>query len=302
MNKISNVYLRHILIFCFVLGVIDTALSQDAKEFTNSTFLKKLKSDKSYTELKADIVASFAGTPAGRWGEFVTGVDEKLVTRKRIVAFTFDACGGKNGNGFDKELIDFLRDEKIPATLFVTGKWIDEQFDFFISLSRDTLFEIENHGLNHKPCSIKGESAYGIHGTATIEEAFDEIEANARKIEAITNHLPRFYRSATAFIDEACSSMAARLGITPISYLVLSGDAVPFAPASVIEENVVKKIVPGAIIIMHFNHPEWNTKEAMEKIVPKLRQMGYTFALLKDYELTSLQEREKVKKNLKADK
>jgi peptidoglycan/xylan/chitin deacetylase (PgdA/CDA1 family) len=81
--------------------------------------------------------------------------------------------------------------------------------------------------------------------------------------------------------------MAARLDITPVSYQVLSGDAVPYTPDSVIEKNVLKNIAPGAIVIMHFNHPEWNTKEALEKIVPKLRQMGYTFVLLKDFELTS---------------
>jgi peptidoglycan/xylan/chitin deacetylase (PgdA/CDA1 family) len=55
-----------------------------------------------------------------------------------------------------------------------------------------------------------------------------------------------------------------------------------------IEENVLKNIKPGAIVIMHFNHPEWNTKEAIQKIIPKLRDMGYTFVLLKDFELTEV--------------
>jgi peptidoglycan/xylan/chitin deacetylase (PgdA/CDA1 family) len=81
--------------------------------------------------------------------------------------------------------------------------------------------------------------------------------------------------------------MAVRLGVSVVSYQVLSGDAVPFTSEPVIEENVLKNIVPGAIVIMHFNHPEWNTKEAMQKIVPKLREMGYTFALLKDFALIS---------------
>jgi peptidoglycan/xylan/chitin deacetylase (PgdA/CDA1 family) len=279
--------MRNIIIILLILCIFKPGSSQDVKEFTNTTFLKKLNYDKSYSELKSKIVSEFAHKPSGHWGEFVTGVYEKILTQKKIIAFTFDACGGKNGNGYDKELINYLRSEKVPATLFVTGKWIDAQFNVFIDLSRDSLFEIENHGLNHRPCSTEGKSVYGIQGTSDAGEAFDEIEANARKIEAITNHLPCFYRSATAFIDEACVSMAARLGIEVISYQVLSGDAVPFTPDSVIEENVLKNIVPGAIVIMHFNHPEWNTKEAMQKIVPKLRELGYTFALLKDSELTS---------------
>jgi peptidoglycan/xylan/chitin deacetylase (PgdA/CDA1 family) len=292
--------MRIVFVFLLVSGFIKPVFPQDAKEFSNAAFLKKLNSDKSYSELKSGIVSGFANTPAGRWGEFVNGVDELLLTEKKVIAFTFDACGGKNGNGYDKELIDFLQKEKIPATLFVSGRWIDSHFSVFLNLCSDSLFEIENHGLNHRPCSIDGKMIYGIKGTSNIGEAFDEVEANARKIEAITKHRPRLYRSATAYMDEACAGMAARLGITPVSYRVLSGDAVPFTPEQVIEENVVKNVVPGAIVIMHFNHPDWNTKEAMEKIVPRLREMGYSFVLLKEFQLISKNNKLKGKLILKA--
>jgi peptidoglycan/xylan/chitin deacetylase (PgdA/CDA1 family) len=280
--------MKSILLFPLLLIVTLSAYSQDAKEFTNSAFLKKLNSDTTYLKLKKKVVNEFVHSKPGRWGEFVKGVDEKINTQNKYIAFTFDGCGGKNGNGYDKELIDFLRLNKVPATLFVSGKWIDENFTTFIDLTRDTLFEIENHGLNHKPCSIDGESAYGIHGTSDAAEAFDEIEANALKIKAITNNYPHFYRSATTFINEACAKIAAELGITVVSFEVLSGDAVPFTPISVIEENVVKNIKPGAIIIMHFNHPEWYTYEAIQLIVPKLLELGYVFVKLKDFEVTSL--------------
>ena len=86
------------------------------------------------------------------------------------------------------------------------------------------------------------------------------------------------------------------MGIKVISYQILSGDAVPFTPEYVIEENVLRNISPGAIVIMHFNHPEWNTKEAMEKIVPKLRKMGYSFVHLKDFELASVNKSSMTKK------
>jgi peptidoglycan/xylan/chitin deacetylase (PgdA/CDA1 family) len=286
--------MRRIIIFFLLLGISDIALTQAPDEFVNSKFLKKLNKDRSYSDLKKKIISDFKGTPPGKWGEFVKGVDEDLDTKNKIIAFTFDACGGKKGNGYDKDLIDFLHQEKIPATLFISGRWIDSQFDTFLILSRDTLFEIENHGLNHRPCSIDGESAYGIRGTSDIEDAFDEIEANTRKIEAITGHRPRFYRSATAYIDEACASMAARLGMTTVSFQVLSGDAIPFAPETEIEKNVVNKIKPGVVVIMHLNHPEWNTREAMQKIVPVLRQKGYTFARLKDFKLIEVKNKERI--------
>lgn len=276
-----------LLVLLLLLAAIKPVCSQNAKDYENSIYLKTLYKDSSYLKLKEKVVGEFVHAQPGHWGEFVKGVYEDLSTRQKYLAFTFDACGGEKGTGYDHELIEFLHNEKIPATLFVTGKWIDAHFNPFLSLSRDSLFEIENHGLNHKPCSIDGESEYGIHGTSNAAEAFDEIEANARKIEALTKLRPHFYRSATAFIDEACARMAHELGISAVSFQVLSGDAIPFTPVSVIETNVLDNIRPGAIVIMHFNHPEWNTCEAMQKIVPKLRQMGYHFVRLHDFELIS---------------
>jgi peptidoglycan/xylan/chitin deacetylase (PgdA/CDA1 family) len=277
--------MRSFIVFTTVLFYSISLYSQNAQDYKNSVFLKKLYKDTSYIHLKKKVVREFSHAKPGHWGEFVKGVDEKLVTEQKNIAFTFDACGGKKGSGYDKELIEYLKSEKIPATLFITGSWIDANFQTFVELSKDSIFEIENHGLNHKPCSIDGESEYGIKGTENASGAFDEMEANARKIEAITNYKPKFFRSATAFIDEACAKMAGKLDITVISFQVLSGDAVAKLPAKTIEENVVKNVRPGDIIIMHFNHPKWFTYEAMVKIVPILRKKGYNFVKLKDFPL-----------------
>lgn len=277
--------MRYLLTLYFVLIALFNCFSQDPKDFTNRVFLKKLNSDTAYIRLKEKITSGFSQTNPGLWGESVNGVMEEFRTRHNDVALTFDACGGRNGNGYDKEVIDFLHDQKIPATLFISGKWIDANFDIFMKLSRDTLFEIENHGLNHKPCSIDGKTIYGIHGTSNIEEAFDEVEANALKIKLLTHIYPKFYRAATAFMDEACASMVKGLNITPVSFRILSGDAIASATDLVIEQNVLKRIRPGVIVIMHFNHPERNTFEALQKIIPELRKKGYSFVRLNNSDI-----------------
>jgi peptidoglycan/xylan/chitin deacetylase (PgdA/CDA1 family) len=277
-----STYMRCIFALSILIFLFNPSFSQNANEFTNTVFLNKLFKDGYYLELKKNKLSYATASQAGNWGESVTGVIKNIKTKEKKIAFTFDACGGKNGNGFDKELIDFLKYEKIPATLFISGKWIDANFQLFEKLSKDPLIEIENHGLNHKPCSVDGKTIFGLKGTSNIEEAYDEIEANALKINAITHHNPRYYRPAAAYIDEACMQIAGSLGIKVTGFQILSGDAVASTPATVIEENVLRKIKPGAIIIMHFNHPEWNTFEAMQMIVPKLREKGYTFVRL-DY-------------------
>ena len=276
------------LITTLLLLVSLVTLAQEPDNYTNKKFLKALNNDTTYVSLRKKISQEYSHSSSGSWGEFVKDVDEDIKTKDKIIAFTFDACGREKGTGFDQQLIDYLINENIPATLFVTGRWIDEHFETFMSLSKEKNFEIENHGLNHKPCSIDGESEYGIHGTATVSDAFDEIEANARKIEALTHHKPKLYRSATAFIDEACAIMARQLHIQAISFQVLSGDAVPFTTTNEIEENVLKNIKPGAIVIMHMNHPQWNTFEALEKIIPRLKAEGYRFVQLKDFPLYSI--------------
>ncbi len=267
-----------------VLFIFSSCLGQN-NPFSNKQFIKNLYKDTNYLRLKQKITDEFAHSKPGNWGEFVKGVDEDLVTNKKIIALTFDACGGKNADGYDADLIDYLQVEKIPATLFITGKWIDANYATFLKLAKHPLFEIENHGFNHQPCSVDGESEYGIHGTKDIPDAIDEIEANALKIEKITGRKPLFYRSATAYTDEACAKIAKQLGITIVSFDVLSGDAVPFTSKSVIENNVLKNVKPGAIIIMHFNRPKWNTFEALQVLVPELKRQGYTFAKLEDYPL-----------------
>lgn len=273
------------IIFCFLAVSAINCYSQN--KYKNKVFIEECYKDPSYIVLKEKVSKEFAHSIPGHWGEFVKGVDEDMVVQQKIIAFTFDACGGKNADGYDVELIDFLRKENIPATLFVTGKWIDANYDTFIQLSNDPLFEIENHGLNHHPCSVDGETEYGIHGTKDVPDAFDEIEANAEKITKITGRRPKFYRSATAYTDEACAKIAGQLGITIISFDVLSGDAVPFTPIDVIKKNVLDHARPGALVIMHFNRPLWNTFESMQQIVPELRKQGYTFARLKDFPLKS---------------
>ncbi|MFN8358005.1 MAG: polysaccharide deacetylase family protein [Spirosomataceae bacterium] len=269
----------------FVFLCVHGAVLAQTNRFQNEGFIRKLYADTSYQRLKEKISSEFTHAQPGHWGEFVKGVDEDLVTNQKIIALTFDACGGPHSSGFDLPLINYLKQQNVPATLFVTGKWIDANYTTFLQLSKEPLFEIENHGFNHRPCSVDGESEYGIKGTPTVTDAVDEIEANARKITALTGRRPRFYRSATAYTDEACAKIAGRLGSTVVSFDVLSGDAVPFTPKALLVNNVLQHVRPGAIIIMHFNHPAWFTAEALQDLIPALRKLGYRFAKLEDFPL-----------------
>ena len=232
---------------------------------------------------KERLVAAYKNQTPKEWGERVAGVKTQLDTSEKVIALTFDACGGPRGSRVDTVLIEFLRKEKIPATLFVSGSWIDANPATFKKLAADPLFEIENHGLAHKPCSVNGNKAYGIKGTASVAELVDEIENNGRKIEAVTGGKPKFYRPGTAYCDEVAVKVAGELGYEVVNYSVL-GDAGATRPKEKIREALLK-VGPGAIVILHMNQPRSQTAAGLKEAIPLLRQKGFRFVKLSEYPL-----------------
>jgi peptidoglycan/xylan/chitin deacetylase (PgdA/CDA1 family) len=233
--------------------------------------------------LAARISREAAAKTPKQWGENVTGVRTRLDTQEKVVALTLDACGSPKGKGIDRQLIDFLAKEQIPATLFINARWIDANPELFRQLALNPLFEIANHGTWHKPASINGRSVYGINGTKDAEELVREIELNARKIESISNRRTRYYRSGTAYYDEIAVQISQQLGHEVIGFSVL-GDAGATLPADKVKAALLSS-KPGDIIIAHMNHPEAGTGPGIIAATPDLKKRGFRFVKLSDYPL-----------------
>jgi peptidoglycan/xylan/chitin deacetylase (PgdA/CDA1 family) len=237
----------------------------------------------SLDSLKQQYTASFAGVEPHKWGENVPGVRTRLDTGERVVALTLDACGSGKGKGVDARLMDFLIREQVPATLFVNGRWIDANPELFRKLAANPLFEIANHGIRHMPASINGKSAYGIAGTKNAAEVVDEIELNARKIEAISGVRPKLFRSGTAYYDEAAVQIAQGLDHEVAGYSLL-GDAGATWSADKVRAALLKA-VPGDIALLHMNHPEAGTGAGIIAAVPELKKRGFRFVRMSEYPL-----------------
>ena len=228
---------------------------------------------------KYDIIVKYTGMTPKLWSESVPGVIRSSLTHKKIIALTFDACGGKT-DGFDKKLIGFLKHNDIPVTLFINMRWIDKFHEIFNKLASDPLFEIENHGLLHRPLSVNGRLAYGIKGTENVSAVFDEVELASQKIRSLTGKRPKFFRSGTAYYDEVAAKIVNELGYRIAGFSV-NGDG----GASFNKEQIIKTFLsakPGAIIICHMNHPERHTAEGVIAAIPLLRKKGFKFVKLED--------------------
>lgn len=239
-----------------------------------------------YREFKRSVSDRFRGKIPVEWSETAAGVITKLPVTGRVIALTFDACGS-SGDGYDRELMDYLVRQGIHATLFINSRWIDKNRDIFLELAgartadNELLFEIENHGWKHKPCSVNGRSIYKIAGTGSPEEVVDEIEKNGIKILELTGRKPRFYRSGTAYYDEYAVQIAGILGYKVIGFSVL-GDAGATYTAEQVEEALLS-CEPGSIVICHFNRPEKETYEGIVRAIPRLKKRGYRFVKLEDF-------------------
>ena len=235
-----------------------------------------------YKTLREQIVKKYSQDKPEIFSQWTPGVKTKIDTTEKIAVITLDACGGKKGSGYDRELITFLRENKIPASLFMTGLWIDANPALVKELSSDPLFEIENHGMFHKPASVNGAKIYGRRGTKNPGELVDEIEQNSIKIEKLTGRRPLFYRPGTAYFDDVAVKIVYDLKLIPMNFSIVSGDAAEFKPER-IERRIMSGIKNGSVIIGHMNRPGKNLYPAMKKSLLQLKEKGYRFVKLSDY-------------------
>ncbi|MFG3053271.1 polysaccharide deacetylase family protein [Kitasatospora sp. NPDC048239] len=229
---------------------------------------------------RAEAVARYGDVEPTAWGLEGPGVIDGLPEGERALALTFDACGGPGGNGYDDDLIDFLRANGVPATLFLNARWIDANREEFDGLAADPLFEIANHGTAHRPLSVTGRSAYGIAGTRDSGGVYDEVAGNAEKLTGLLGRPPRFFRSGTAHYDDVATRIVADLGQRVAGFTV-NGDGGATLTAGQVRREVAAA-PPGAIVIAHMNHPGGGTAPGVAAAVPPMLAAGARFVRLSD--------------------
>ena len=206
------------------------------------------------------VTARYARFRPVSWGTDLPGVLRRTPvrtvvlrsTRRPVACLTFDACGnpdaGDASNGFDAELIAFLRRAGVPATLFISYRWAIEHPRATAELARDRLFEIGNHGTAHRPVTVDGRTAYG--------------------------------RPGTAHYDDVGVAIVRSLGQLPVGF----GTNLDFgatASASVVRQQLLG-MVSGGIALGHFNRPGGSTAEGVAAAVGRMRERGFVFEKVSD--------------------
>ena len=191
----------------------------------------------------------------------------------RTVALTFDACPRpKDTAGYDPAVIEVLRREKVPATIFVSGLWAAAHAEILKALAADPLFEIGNHGHRHEHMA----------GLALAADR-RELARAQETIQRIAGRAPTVWRPPYGEVDTTAVRAAASLGLTTIDFSLASGDPDKRISARRLTQAVVENARPGSIIVFHVNGNGVHTAEALPGVIDGLRKRGFTFVQAGSY-------------------
>jgi peptidoglycan/xylan/chitin deacetylase (PgdA/CDA1 family) len=211
---------------------------------------------------------------------------------KKIVALTFDLCepaGEKSG--YDAEIVNYLRENRVKATFFAGGKWMRSHPEKTMQLMADPFFEIGNHTWTHGNLRVlKGEiireqilwtqAQYELLRNELIRKpCIQGIDEN--EIGKIPQGIAVFRFPYGACGPESLSILAEH-GLPAIQWSIVTGDPARKQTAKNIGKTILTQIKPGAVIICHANGRGHGTAQSLPLFIPELKKRGYSFVTVSE--------------------
>lgn len=194
----------------------------------------------------------------------------RLPTREKVLALTFDGCETVTPSYVDEAIAGYLVRERIPFTLFASGKFARRNRERLAELAALPFVELENHSYSH----------YLHMERLSREQQQGEVRDNEAPLAAITARKPRFFRFPGGYHDAAARRTVEDLGYGVVHWSFASGDPDRRLSAERLYRGVVEQSRPGGILIFHINGRGYQTGAALPRIVETLRRRGYRFVRL----------------------
>ncbi len=218
--------------------------------------------------LPATAVEPEAGTPpvAPAAPFAIAGV----ATSERVVALTFDACATKKqANGFDRKVFQILARDRIPATFFLSGRWVEKHPGAAKAIAAAPWIELGNHTYSHPRLTLTRKERIRWQIRYTNEILQKRIGRPALSL-----------RPPAGAFNATVVKIANQEQLPVILWSVISGDAGGHVPAKRMDRSVLEETKPGSIIIFHVNKRAPFTKKALPDIIAGLRKEGFRFVTI----------------------
>lgn len=193
------------------------------------------------------------------------------------VAVTLDLCD----RGFDRRIFDTLVEERIPATLFVTARWIKREPDALTLIkAHPDLFDLQNHGDRHRAAIFGRGGPFGLPVVGDEAGLASEVGGGAEAVAAVASRKPVWFRGAGAFYSPEAIRKIEAMGYR-IGGFSLNADAGASLSAAGVRSRLAGA-KSGDVIIAHLNHPEREAGAGLAAGLRALKARGASFVLLRD--------------------
>lgn len=183
---------------------------------------------------------------------------------KKPIYLTFDSG---YENGYTAEILDILKEKKVPAAFFLVGNYIEENPELVKRMVAEGHI-VGNHTMHHPDMSAIADEEAFKKEIAELEETYKTV---------VGKEIPKFYRPPQGKYSEANLQQAYRLGYTTLFWSLAYVDWLENDQPDETESiNLLnKRIHPGAIVLLH------STSKTNSKILAQLidgwKEQGYEF-------------------------
>ena len=189
-------------------------------------------------------------------------VYRSVPTEKKQIALTFD--DGPHPR-YTPQILDILAEYGVEATFFTVGSNA-ELYPHIVKRLLEEGHELGNHTYNHNHV-----------GKMSKEALTEDIRLCGDAIEGITGKRPRYFRPPEGVCNKDVKEICEKSGMAIVMWSVDTRDWA-HTPIWEICENVRCNTKTGSIILMHdFIGKNSPTPEALRRIIPILRGLGYEF-------------------------
>ncbi len=208
-----------------------------------------------------------------------------LIGKPKKIALTFDACmtrgmlsrleSGLEKSLYDPSIVEFLHQQKVPATIFITGIWAEKYPSVVRQIASDSLFEIGNHSYSHRGFVP---DCYALPNLPDNEKVNDILKTQEILMQ-LSGKKPVLFRFPGGCYTSADTKLVKSLGLKVVGWSFPSGDAFNYDSKSVIQ-YVLSNAKADAVIVFHLSGGRYapKTAEIIKAIIPSLRKQGFEFS------------------------
>lgn len=191
----------------------------------------------------------------------------KVDTKDKVVALTFDISWG---NKVPEPVLDVLKKEHVTkATFFLSGPWTLRHQEIAKRI-HSMGYEIGSHGHLHKD--------YSNYPNSWIVQ---QVSLSEKAIQQVTGVKTRLIRTPNGDFNSRVIRCLNQQGYTVIQW---NTDSLDWKNPGVsnIQQRVLKRAIPGDIILMHASDSSKQIVQALPGVIDGLQAKGYHFVTVSE--------------------